>query len=93
MNAPYVSHSRTSYGAAQAIGGAALNALQRRVFNFLSDRGPEGATDEELQLALQMNPSTQRPRRIELVRWGMVGDSGRTRTTASGRAAVVWVVL
>jgi hypothetical protein len=42
-----------------------------------------------MQLALGMNPSTQRPRRIELERRGLVVKDG-TRKTSSGRMAVVW---
>jgi hypothetical protein len=49
-----------------------------------------GATDEQMQEALDMNPSTQRPRRIELVSMGLVEDSGETRTTRSGSTATVW---
>jgi DNA-binding IclR family transcriptional regulator len=50
---------------------------------------PDGLTDEEMQKRLGMNPSTQRPRRIELARRGMVVEAG-TRKTASGRNASVW---
>lgn len=53
--------------------------------------GADGLTDDECQRALAMNPSTQRPRRLELEAAGLVTDSGRTRLTASGRKAVVWV--
>jgi len=52
-----------------------------------------GRTDEEIQRMLKLNPSTQRPRRIELVQAGKVRDSGRTRKTKSGRAATVWEVI
>jgi DNA-binding IclR family transcriptional regulator len=52
---------------------------------------PEGLTDEEVQRRLDMNPSTQRPRRIELARRGLVVEAG-TRRTASGRMATVWRV-
>jgi hypothetical protein len=37
-----------------------------------------------------MNPSTQRPRRVELVEGGWVEDSGERRPTRSGMDAVVW---
>jgi hypothetical protein len=50
-----------------------------------------GLTDEEIQCRLEMNPSTQRPRRVELVDLGVIRDSGLRRTTKSGRAAVVWI--
>jgi len=53
--------------------------------------GDYGWTDEELQIQLTWNPSTERPRRIELMDYGFVYDSGRTRRTHSNRKAVVWV--
>jgi hypothetical protein len=51
------------------------------------------ATDEEIQLGLEMSGSTERPRRVELVAAGRIVDSGRTRPTQSGRQAVVWETL
>ena len=50
-----------------------------------------GMTDEEIQDALRMNPSTQRPRRVELVEGGWIVDSQRRRRTRARRDAVVWV--
>lgn len=85
--APYQPHSNTSRQAAGLILDK-LTALQQRVLVFLQ-QFPEGLTDEEMQNGLQMNPSTQRPRRIELWRRGLVAEHG-TRKTASGRPAVVW---
>lgn len=40
-----------------------------------------------------MNPSTERPRRVELVENGLVEDSGRVRQTDSKTEAVVWIVV
>ena len=88
VRAPAVQSSRTSMAAADAI-GASLNALQRSVVSFLRTRGDHGATDEEIATGLQMNPSTARPRRIELVRRGLVVEAG-TRKAASGRFATAW---
>lgn len=51
-----------------------------------------GMTDEELQHELDMNPSTERPRRVELVEYGLVVDSGERRTTHAGIEAIVWAV-
>jgi hypothetical protein len=62
--------------------------MQRRVLDLLRENAA-GMTDEEQQAALAMNPSTQRPRRIELVRRGLVVEAG-TRKTSSGRMAAVW---
>ena len=88
--APAQRHSPTSIEAADVIAPKA-GTLRRAVFDFLLGCGALGATDEDMQQGLDLNPSTQRPRRIELVRAGSVLDSGRTRPTASGRQAVVWV--
>ena len=88
---PYQRHSDTSKTAA---GRAKPDSatLRKRVLNLLRAT-PRGLTDEEIAEALGMNPSTQRPRRIELVTALMVRDSGVTRPTKSGRAAVVWEAI
>jgi transcription initiation factor IIE alpha subunit len=88
--APAVRGSVTSAAAADSLTPATLNAMQRRVLELLQAT-PDGLTDEEMQTRLGMNPSTQRPRRIELARRGMVVEAG-TRRTSSGRMAVVWRV-
>jgi transcription initiation factor IIE alpha subunit len=90
--APAVRGSVTSAAAADSLTPATLNAMQRRVYDLLVWRGETGATDEEMQAELEMSPNTQRPRRIELARRGMIVESGSTRRTASGRMAVVWKV-
>lgn len=86
----FVSGSRTSRAAAEAIADGAPT-LRRRVFGALEAAAPDGMTDEEMQVALRMSANTQRPRRVELERAGLVEDSGRTRPTRAGRLAVVWV--
>jgi transcription initiation factor IIE alpha subunit len=88
QRAPAVHGSVTSAQAADSLGPTTLNAMQRRVLELLAV-WPQGLTDEEMQTRLGMNPSTQRPRRIELARRGLVVEAG-TRKTASGRMAVVW---
>jgi hypothetical protein len=88
----YQRHSETSKDAARDIESSA-STLRAKVYQFLSASGGYGATDEELQIALEMNPSTQRPRRVELVEKGLVRDSGKVRKTRSNRNAVVWVVI
>ena len=90
QRAPSVNGSITSAKAADSLGQATLNAMQRRVLELLAAT-PDGLTDEEQQRLLGMNPSTHRPRRIELARRGLVVEAG-TRRTASGRMAVVWRV-
>ena len=86
---PYQPHSETSKAAAQ---GAAPRAVTHRAMVLeLLGRKFGGLTDEEIQGALKIKPpGTARARRVELVAAGKVRDSGRTRKTTSGRAAVVW---
>jgi hypothetical protein len=81
----------TSHQAARAIAPHA-KTLRGQVYAFLVQRGPSGATDEEIQRALGMTGNTQRPRRQELETQGLVVDSGVKRPTAAGRDAVVWVL-
>ena len=88
----YPRHSATSKAAAMAIRDD-VNKLQADVLRALRLCQGYGATDQELQIVLSMSESTERPRRGELVTAGLVVDSGRTRTTISGRKATVWKVV
>jgi len=62
---------------------------RRKILGFLLQQ-PNGATDEEGQLGVDMKGDSYRPRRRELVKAGLVEDSGSVRPTSSGRVAVVW---
>jgi len=84
--APSVNGSATSAAAADSLGPKTLNAMQRRVYEFIC-RTP--STDEEIAQSLEMNPSTVRPRRGELARRGLIVEAG-TRRTSSGRMATIW---
>lgn len=86
---PYQRHSATSRGAATAI-LPALGKLQAAVLAYITRYGALGATDQEIQAGLAMDPSTERPRRVELLRKGLIRQSGE-RTTRAGRKAAVWV--
>lgn len=86
--APAQQHSVTSMQAADSLDAKALTRLHRLVLAFIQSR-PDGATDEEIASGLGLNPSTERPRRIELARRGLVIEAG-TRKTASKRNATVW---
>ena len=87
---PCQGHSVTSRAAAKEISKPSAT-LKERVLDRIIGCGMFGCTDEEIQISLEMNPSTQRPRRIDLVRCGQVEDSGLKRKTRSGRNAVVWI--
>lgn len=89
--APAQQHSVTSMQAADSLDAKRLNALHRQVLAFLRQRGELGATDEEMQIGIPMAPSTQRPRRLELARRGLLIEAG-VRKTSSGRNANVWRV-
>ena len=65
---------------------------RERVLALIELRGAHGATDEEIQRILNLDPSTERPRRRELQLTGFVVDSGQRRRTASGRLAIIWTV-
>ncbi len=88
---PFAAGSPTSIAAAAAIESRA-ETLRVKLLLALREAGECGLTDQEMQRALNMDPSTQRPRRGELVKDGKVIDSGLRRRTASGRQAVVWRV-
>jgi hypothetical protein len=88
QRAPSVNGSLTSAQAAESLGPRTLNALQRKVLLFIKAR-PEGVTDEQIAKGLGLNPSTARPRRIELARRGLIVEAG-VRKTASKRNAVAW---
>ena len=82
-------HGATAHDAASKIDS--VSGLQRRnVYATICASGKHGMTDQEIQTALHLDPSSERPRRVELVEAGMIEDSGETRSTTSGRSAVVW---
>jgi predicted ArsR family transcriptional regulator len=84
--APAYGRSLTSFEAAKAIREAAPN-LRARVLGYIEKHGP--VTDEAIAAGTGLNPSTARPRRIELYRLGLIEKAGIGRTTA-GRSAVLW---
>ena len=87
---PAQMHSAPSIAAAEAA-LPTVGTQRWHVLELLRAFPSFGMTDEEMQNAMGMNPSTQRPRRVELVNAGLVRDSGERRRTASGRQATVWV--
>ncbi len=88
--APFQKHSETSKAAATEI-RARLPNLQQLVFNAIASAGVEGLTDEEISERTGLNPSTARPRRLELYRKGRIQQSIFTRNGASGRKMTVWI--
>lgn len=63
-------------------------AVERSIKSF----GKVGCTDQMLEECLRkLSPSSVRTRRAELVRDGVVRDSGLTARTSSNREAIIWV--
>lgn len=89
MTSPYQRHSRTSRAAAERI-EPQTGTLRRWALDAIRKAGDAGLTDEELGERIRLDPSTARPRRIELVTAGFVVDSGARRRTRAGREATVW---
>ena len=92
---PFAKGSETSADAADSMEKPSLR-LRSKVRLYLYECGLSGATDEEIQLALDMAPNTQRPRRLELEKMGAIRKlyvDGKQvkRTTKSGRKAGVYV--
>ena len=82
-----VEGSETSKAAARRI-EPVRGTLRERVYEAL--RTPGGLTDEEGCERLGMNPSTYRPRRIELFEANRIVKTPLTRATKSGRSAAVY---
>jgi predicted ArsR family transcriptional regulator len=61
--------------------------VRARVYAYVRDHGP--VTDEQIARGLGLNPSTARPRRVELWRSGSIVEAGRGLTLA-GRSARRW---
>ena len=80
----------TSQSAAESIEGR-VSGLELRVYRYLKHQGASGATDQEIQDALDLRAQTEGPRRIGLAKKGLVVDSGKRRLTHSRRKAIVWV--
>jgi hypothetical protein len=66
--------------------------LRAEVLAFIRGCGDQGATDDEIQTALDMPGNTERPRRWELYRADFITTAGH-RENARGRRCAVWVAV
>ncbi len=80
----------TSHAAARSVRLTA-NTMRDRVYKAVRDSA-DGFTDDDIEKATGFRHQTASARRRELVLLGMIVDSGRRRSTRSGRTAAVWVV-
>ena len=84
---PYTPGSETSQAAAKAMEPRA-GTIRWAVLKALRDGGP--ATHHELIAEMRLAESTIRTRCNELVKVGLVKDSGHRRPSPSGQEATVW---
>ena len=85
--APAQQHSPTSVAAAAGQPKKKKESDKRTILNALDENGP--MTDEQLVACTGIGANTLRPRRVELVRAGLVKAVGDT-WTISGRRATAW---
>jgi hypothetical protein len=86
----HVKGSDTSKAAAESM-EASAPSIRTRVWRFIAAAGAHGVTDDDIERALGLRHQTASARRRELVIEKIVGDSGRTAKTTSGRSATLWV--
>ena len=87
---PFVRDSETSKRAAQFVRSEAPT-MRVAVLAFIQTMGEVGATDEEVEDALDYKHQTASARRNELMNMGLIKRAGK-RPTNSGCLADVWVV-
>jgi len=91
---PYVKNSPTSEAAARKVSRGKAEEDRRLILAAIRDGSwtYPGLTDDQLaQCCPSILPNALRPRRGELVKAGLIVDSGRTRKTRSGRLATIWI--
>lgn len=81
----------TSIEAAEAI-APKLGNLQKLTLNAIASRGASGLTADECAEVLELDRYSVQPRTTELRRKGLIADSGRRRTNATGKRAIVWTL-
>lgn len=81
----------TSREAAASVATAAANR-SKLALCFVRERGPVGATSDEVASHYDWVLYSSRPRLAELRKRGAIVDSGRRREGISGRKQVVWVL-
>ena len=89
---PYVRHSATSKAAAKSITRSKVDKDRASLMIALA-LIPDGLTDDGLQAFTGLPGDSERPRRISLLKDGLIYDSGRKERTRSGKLAVVWRIV
>jgi len=69
-----------------------FGSKRARVYQYIFDQQERGATDQEIQAALNMPGDTLRPTRLSLLKDDLIYESGKTRQNQNGNDCIVWVV-
>lgn len=89
---PYVRGSATSKAAADSMISHS-GSIKQRVYAFLMKRGERGATDDEIEVHLDLKHQTASAGRRGLELSGAVVKSDTKRHTRSGRLAYVYTAI
>lgn len=89
MTAPYIKGSATSEAAAKSM-EQSLSTLQKKLLVLVTESGKRGMTCDELEHRTNIRHQTLSARVRELYLRGRIYRTKRTRTTRSGRQAVVY---
>ena len=87
---PFASGSDTSEAAALSVKESAPS-IRGKVLVKIVTAGEFGKTCDEIESIMDLRHQTASARIRELVLQGLIKDSGRRRTTRSGRGAAVYV--
>lgn len=63
-----------------------------RILRIIKIYSPSGVTDDVLQILTGLDGNTERPRRGELVKMGLIEPAEKPQLTRTGRKAVAWRV-
>lgn len=69
---------------------ACRKTQRERVYAAIHHAGLRGMTDQECQRALRMSGDTQRPRRIELRKAGVIKPIGHRRDRMTRKYCTIW---
>ena len=92
VGAPYTPDSDTSREAAESVAEVA-GKIRRQVYEYIVSCGDDGTTDDAAEQVLDLLHTTYTARRGELVKQGLVRDSGSRDKTRRGRNAALWVAV
>jgi hypothetical protein len=88
----YVQDSDTSRAAADSLSDRELSKQKLAIVGYIDRNAEHGATCDEIEVAFDLRHQTASARIRELSLSGVLVDTGRRRTTRSGRLARVYVI-